>query len=236
MELNFLPALPLRIVSAAVPRIEAARDVPTAEEIARALYAPAKRGFDILFSLTLLIVLLPLLLTIALAITATSPGPVLFRQTRLGRGGKPFTFLKFRSMVHDAETLKTHVASLNEASGPVFKARNDPRVTTIGRWLRKTSLDELPQLVNILRGEMSLVGPRPPLPDEVAKYTPGQRRRLDVEQGLTGLWQVKGRSDVTDFEHWVALDLEYIQRRGFWFDLALVVQTVPVVLLGKGAY
>jgi exopolysaccharide biosynthesis polyprenyl glycosylphosphotransferase len=235
MELKW-SATSLRTGSAGIPRIETAPVFPTGEEIARAAYPAAKRAFDVVFSLTLLVVLVPLLLLIAAAVAATSPGPVLFRQTRVGQDSKTFTFLKFRSMVAEAEALKANLVSLNEAGGPVFKVKNDPRVTSIGRWLRKTSLDELPQLINILRGEMSFVGPRPPLPDEVAQYTPYQRRRLEVQQGLTGLWQVTGRSDVTNFEQWVALDLEYIERSSFWFDLMLVVRTIPAVLLSKGAY
>src|SRR5215213_3189880 len=235
MELKW-SAAPLRMGSAGISRTGTSPVFPTGEEIARAAYPAAKRTFDVVFSLTLLVVLVPLLLLIAAAVAVTSPGPVLFRQTRVGHAGKRFTCLKFRSMVAEAETLKADLEALNEADGPVFKVKNDPRVTAIGRWLRKTSLDELPQLVNILRGEMSLVGPRPPLPEEVAQYTPYHRRRLDVQQGLTGLWQVTGRSNVTDFEQWVALDLEYIKRRSFWFDLVLVVQTVPAVLFSKGAY
>jgi len=236
MELSKSFVSPSRVLNGGALGIELPQIWPTEEEIAEAGYGIAKRAFDVAFSLLLLVGLLPLLFVVAYAVAATSSGPVLFRQTRVGKDGRTFTCLKFRSMVADAEQRKASLMALNEASGPVFKVKNDPRITAVGRWIRKTSLDELPQLINILRGEMSFVGPRPPLPSEVSEYTPYQRRRLEVVPGLTGLWQVTGRSNVTDFNQWVALDLEYIGRRGFWFDLALVLKTVPAVLTSKGAY
>jgi lipopolysaccharide/colanic/teichoic acid biosynthesis glycosyltransferase len=164
----------------------------------------------------------------------TSPGPILFRQTRLGRAGQPFTCYKFRSMTVSAESEKADLLHLNEANGPVFKVRNDPRMTRAGKWLRRLSIDELPQLINVLVGEMSLVGPRPPLPDEVAKYEPRQRGRLAVKPELTCIWQVSGRSNI-GFEEWIELDLEYIRKRGIWLDVTLIVLTIPAVLRARGA-
>lgn len=198
-------------------------------------YAVAKRLFDVLFALVALAFTSPLWLLVALLVWATSPGPIIYRQTRLGRGGRPFTCLKFRSMVRDADVRKIHLLHRNEVTGPVFKIEADPRVTPVGKWLRKLSIDELPQLLNVLAGQMSVVGPRPPIPDEVEHYAPWQRGRLAVKPGLTCIWQVSGRS-LLGFEEWMRLDLEYIRRRSFWFDLVLVVRTVPAVLLGRGAH
>jgi exopolysaccharide biosynthesis polyprenyl glycosylphosphotransferase len=178
---------------------------------------------------------LPMLL-IALAIRLSSPGPVLFRQVRCGLNGRPFTMLKFRSMVTDAEQRKAELAAFNEMTGPVFKLTNDPRVTRVGRFLRRWSLDELPQLINVLRGEMSLVGPRPLPVDEVARFNDRQhRRRLSVKPGLTCLWQVSGRNNVRDFKEWVRLDLEYIDNWSLWLDLKILLRTIPAVLSGAGA-
>lgn len=200
-----------------------------------AAYALFKRGFDIVGSLLLLILTSPIWLTAALLVRTTSPGPVLFCQTRLGKGGQPFTCYKFRSMVDDAEHRKLKLMHLNEVGGPVFKMRDDPRVTGVGKWLRKLSIDELPQLVNVIRGEMSLVGPRPSLPAEVAEFSPEQRLRLAVQPGITGLWQVSGRSQLT-FEQWMMLDLEYIERRSVLFDAKILARTIPAVLIVRGAY
>lgn len=197
-------------------------------------YAAFKRGIDIAGSLLLLIALSPIWLVAALLVRATSSGPVLFKQTRLGRGGQPFTCLKFRSMVEDAEDRKGTLLHLNEVGGPVFKMRSDPRVTPVGRWLRKLSIDELPQLWNVLRGEMSLVGPRPSLPNEVAQFSSEQRLRLAVRPGITGLWQVSGRSHLS-FEQWMMLDLEYIERRSVLFDTKILLRTIPAVALQRGA-
>jgi lipopolysaccharide/colanic/teichoic acid biosynthesis glycosyltransferase len=172
----------------------------------------------------------------ALLIRLSSPGPVLFRQQRAGLNGQPFTMLKFRTMVTNAEQLKQELAALNEMSGPVFKVTNDPRITPIGRFLRKWSIDELPQLLNVLRGEMSLVGPRPLPVDEVRRFDdPAHRRRLSVKPGLTCLWQVSGRNDVKDFKEWVRLDLEYIDNWSLWLDLKILLRTIPAVFAGTGA-
>ena len=196
-----------------------------------------KQALDLAVAFVLLAVLTPLvLLPVALAIRISSPGPVLFRQKRCGLNGRPFTMLKFRSMVSNAEQRKHELAALNEMGGPVFKVTNDPRITPIGRWLRKYSLDEFPQLINVLRGEMSLVGPRPLPVDEVSRFDdPAHRRRLSVRPGLTCLWQVSGRYQVRDFKDWVRLDLEYIDNWSFWLDLKILWRTIPVVLTGAGA-
>jgi exopolysaccharide biosynthesis polyprenyl glycosylphosphotransferase len=193
-----------------------------------------RRCVDVALSLALLVLLSPLLLVIAILIKATSPGPVLFRQLRCGLHGRPFTFLKFRSMRIDAETLKPQLAPFNEMDGPAFKMTNDPRVTSVGRFLRRTSLDELPQLWNILRGDMSFVGPRPAVREEVRQYEPWQRRRLSMKPGLTCLWQVSGRNELT-FDEWMRLDLEYIDNWSLWLDLKIAIMTIPAVVRGKGA-
>jgi len=193
-----------------------------------------KRLFDVVASGLALVVLSPLLLAVAAIIKLTSKGPVFFKQTRSGLHGRPFQMLKFRSMVVDAEKIREALAAKNEMNGPVFKMKNDPRITTIGRFIRKYSIDELPQLINVLNGDMSIVGPRPPLPSEVAKYESWQRRRLSVRPGLTCIWQVSGRNQIS-FEEWMNLDMQYIDRWSLTEDLALILKTVPVVLTGKGA-
>lgn len=193
-----------------------------------------RRCADITVSLALLVLLSPILLIVALAIRATSRGPVLFRQTRCGLNGRPFTFLKFRSMLMDADALKATLRPFNEMDGPAFKMTNDPRVTPIGRFLRRTSLDELPQLWNILLGDMSFVGPRPAVVEEVAQYEPWQRRRLSMQPGLTCLWQVSGRNELS-FDEWMRLDLEYIDNWSLWLDVKIALRTIPAVLLGRGA-
>ncbi|HEX7653175.1 MAG TPA: sugar transferase, partial [Verrucomicrobiae bacterium] len=173
---------------------------------------------------------------IALLIRFTSPGPILFRQQRSGLNGTPFTIYKFRTMVTNAEQFKHELAAMNEMTGPVFKVSNDPRITPLGRILRKLSLDELPQIFNILRGEMSLVGPRPLPVDEVKRFNDlAHRRRLSVKPGLTCLWQISGRNKITDFNEWVRLDLEYIDNWSIWLDVAILIRTVPAVFLGSGA-
>ncbi len=194
-----------------------------------------RRLLDVAVSLTVLLLLLPVLALIALLIKLGSPGPVLFIQKRVGRDGREFPVFKFRSMYTDAEHRLELLLAENERSGPVFKMRQDPRITRIGRVLRRGSLDEFPQLINVLRGEMSLVGPRPAIPREVALYTPMQRGRLSVTPGLTGLWQVSGRANLS-FEESIALDLEYIERQSFGLNLILLARTVPAVLTGHGAY
>jgi exopolysaccharide biosynthesis polyprenyl glycosylphosphotransferase len=184
----------------------------------------------------LLVLLSPLFLLIALAIKVSSPGPVFFKQQRSGLSGSPFTLYKFRTMVTNAEQFKHELAAMNEMTGPVFKLTNDPRVTPIGKFLRKYSLDELPQLFNVLRTEMSLVGPRPLPVDEVRRFENlAHRRRLSMKPGLTCLWQISGRNQISDFKEWVRLDLEYIDNWSLWLDLKILLLTVPVVLRGTGA-
>lgn len=194
-----------------------------------------KRAFDIVGSSALLLMLSPIFLATALAVKLTSKGPVFFAQTRAGLGGKPFRMFKFRSMITGADAMKAKLQAQNEASGPVFKMERDPRITTVGRWIRKLSIDELPQLANVLLGDMSLVGPRPPTFDEVGKYDLWQRRRLEVTPGLTCIWQVSGRCNV-DFENWVRMDIQYSKKRSFLYDLKLLVSTVPAVLFMRGAH
>ena len=194
-----------------------------------------KRALDVAISVLLLVLALPVVGLVALAIKATSRGgTVLFRQTRCGLNGRSFTLYKFRTMVEDAEERRREIEHLNEMKGPVFKLRSDPRVTWLGRFLRKFSLDELPQLWNVLRGDMSLVGPRPPIPEEVAKYQRWQRRRLAMKPGLTCLWQISGRNEI-DFDRWMELDLEYIDSWSPGLDLKILLKTIPVVLSGRGA-
>ncbi|WKZ57138.1 MAG: sugar transferase [Bdellovibrionota bacterium] len=194
-----------------------------------------KRWIDIVISALLLIFLSPLLLFIALLVLTSSPGPILFRQTRVGLNGRLFTMLKFRSMYADAEARLEQLKAHNEMSGPVFKMRDDPRVTAVGKFLRRFSLDELPQLWNVLIGDMSLVGPRPPVPGEVNLYDRKDRRRLSMRPGITCTWQVSGRNEIADFESWVQLDLEYIDNWSLKRDLLLLWKTIPAVLLGHGA-
>jgi exopolysaccharide biosynthesis polyprenyl glycosylphosphotransferase len=195
----------------------------------------AKRGFDVAAAVTLLIVLAPVMALIALLVRFDSPGPAIFRQTRCGKDGHPFTFLKFRGMVDGAEARQAELEALNEADGPIFKIRNDPRTTRVGRFIRRTSLDELPQLWNVLRGEMSLVGPRPPVPAEVARYQPWQRTRLRGVPGITGLWQVSGRSELS-FDEMVRLDIKYLEEWSLWLDVQILLRTVLAVLSKQGAY
>jgi exopolysaccharide biosynthesis polyprenyl glycosylphosphotransferase len=196
----------------------------------------AKLLLDFFGAFLLLVVFALPMLAIAVLIKLTSAGPVMFRQQRSGLNGTPFTIFKFRTMTSNAEQLKHELAAMNEMSGPVFKVTNDPRITPLGRILRKFSLDELPQLFNVLRGEMSLVGPRPLPVDEVKRFNDlAHRRRLSVKPGLTCLWQISGRNKISDFRDWVRLDLQYIDTWSIWLDLAILLRTVPVVLLGTGA-
>jgi lipopolysaccharide/colanic/teichoic acid biosynthesis glycosyltransferase len=169
-----------------------------------------------------------------LLVKFTSRGPVLFKQLRVGRHARPFNMLKFRSMIANAEELKAKLMARNEQAGPVFKITRDPRITAVGRFIRKYSIDELPQLLNVLRGEMSLVGPRPPVPSEVSKYEAWQRRRLSVRPGLTCVWQVSGRNQIS-FEEWMYLDMQYIDHWSLAQDVQLILKTVPIVLTGRGA-
>lgn len=194
-----------------------------------------KRVIDLVMALILVTVLSPLLLVLGILIKLTSKGPILYRQTRCGLGGRKFTVYKFRSMKAGAELLKEGLGCLNEVDGPVFKIKNDPRCTPLGRLMRRLSLDELPQLFNILRGDMSFVGPRPPLPEEVEKYETWQRRRLRMQPGLTCLWAIQGRSRL-NFKRWMELDLEYIDHWSPLLDWKILLKTIPAVLLGKGAF
>lgn len=202
----------------------------------RAAHA-AKRAIDIVVGTAALLALSPLLLVVAALIKLHDGGPVLFWQTRVGQWGREFAFPKFRSMVMDAEQRLKAIQASNDhgAAGVTFKMKRDPRVTPIGRIIRKLSIDELPQLWLVVKGDLSLVGPRPPVPREVARYTLSDRRRLNVKPGLTCIWQVSGRSQIP-FERQVELDVEYIHSQSLWFDLCLLLKTVPAVLLGRGAY
>jgi exopolysaccharide biosynthesis polyprenyl glycosylphosphotransferase len=200
-----------------------------------AFQAAAKRACDVLVSALGLVALSPLLAGVALAIKLTSRGPVIYRQERIGLRGRPFTLLKFRTMVADADQLLDTLRERNEADGPLFKLRHDPRVTRVGRVLRRYSIDELPQLVNVLKGEMSLVGPRPPLAAEVAMYEEWQFDRLEVRPGITGLWQVSGRSELS-FEDYVRLDLFYVENWSIAYDLFILSKTIPLLVSARGAY
>ncbi|WP_281658721.1 sugar transferase [Halobacillus sp. Cin3] len=199
-------------------------------------YFFTKRSIDIVFSLLALLVLFPFFLIICIIIKLEdSKGPILFSQVRVGKKNKHFRMYKFRSMVSNAEELKEKLMEQNEAEGPVFKIKDDPRVTNIGRFIRKTSIDELPQLINVLKGDMSLVGPRPPLPQEVEQYSAYEKQRLDVTPGLTCYWQVSGRSNI-GFKEWVELDLKYIKNRSIIVDFKLIMKTVIVLFGSKDAY
>ena len=206
--------------------------------------APVEQGFYLLVGKRLLdvvgaalglVLASPILLVAAVLIRLESRGPVFYRSMRIGKGARPFPFFKLRSMVDGAERHRHTLAHLNETDGPVFKIAADPRVTRVGRVLRVTSIDEVPQLWNVLRGDMSLVGPRPPIAEEVMQYEPWQLRRLDVLPGITCLWQISGRSRI-GFQEWMRLDLEYIKHRSFWLDLKILIRTIPAVLSREGAY
>jgi len=196
----------------------------------------AKRLIDIVAAIILLILLTPLFLVIMALIYQSSPGPVFFKQTRVGRWGKLFTMWKFRSMYLDADARLKEIMAQNEmAGGVIFKMKNDPRIIPVGRFIRKASIDELPQLWNVLKGDMSLVGPRPALPSEVNQYSLQDRQRLEVIPGITCIWQVSGRSDIP-FPQQVQLDVQYIQSQSVWLDIKLLLLTIPAVLLSRGAY
>ncbi len=193
-----------------------------------------KRLFDLAFSFFLLIALLPFFLVVAIAIKLGSPGAVFYRWKVVGRRGRPFTGYKFRTMVEGADELKLNLTEQNEMIGPVFKLNDDPRITPFGKFLRKYSLDEFPQLWSVIKGDMSLVGPRPPLASEYSQFTEWQKQKLLVKPGITCLWQINGRNKINDFDHWVELDLKYIRERSFWLDLKILAKTIPVVLRGTG--
>lgn len=187
-----------------------------------------KRVIDVVCSLFGLLLLSPVLIVVSILIKLESDGPIIFSQDRIGYKGEKFKMYKFRSMVVNAEELKKKLAEQNEMSGPMFKMKNDPRVTKVGKFIRKTSIDELPQLINILKGEMSLVGPRPSLPKEVIEFEPWMMERLEVKPGLTCYWQVAGRNDI-DFEDWMKLDIKYVRERSFWLDIKLIFKTFFVL-------
>jgi exopolysaccharide biosynthesis polyprenyl glycosylphosphotransferase len=197
--------------------------------------AVLKRALDLALATAGLLLFLPFGLMIAGLIKVTSKGPVFYRQERAGRHGRPFTMYKFRTMIDGADAMREDLLHRNEASGPLFKIRDDPRVTTVGRWLRRWSVDEVPQLINVARGDMSLVGPRPALPRELLGYRDWHFDRLEVRPGITGLWQVSGRSALS-FDEYVGLDLFYIQKWSLAYDLYILLKTLPVVLARKGAY
>lgn len=198
-------------------------------------YWAGRRLQDIVLSLIALLVLWPFMLLIALIVWVDSPGASpIFTQTRVGRNGAPFQFHKFRTMVPNAETHLSELLSQNEMDGPVFKIKDDPRITRVGRFLRKSSLDELPQLINILRGEMSIVGPRPALPREVEQYNEYERQRLIVQPGLTCYWQIQPNRNDLSFEEWIELDLKYIKERSFWVDWIIIFKTCRTVFEMKG--
>lgn len=199
------------------------------------LYAGAKRGFDLALGVVILILLIPIFPLVALMIKLDTRGPVFFKQDRVGRDGKIFKFYKFRSMLDRAEEKKAALDHQNEQEGPIFKIRSDPRITNVGRFLRRSSLDEIPQILNVLKGDMSIVGPRPPLPSEVENYQPWHHRRLEVKPGITCLWQISGRSQI-GFDEWMRLDVEYLKTRSFRTDLLIFLKTIPAVIARKGAY
>jgi len=198
-------------------------------------YRVSKRAFDLVGGAAIALLLVPVVPLVALMIRFDSEGPVFYRQDRVGKGGRLFKFYKFRSMRVDSDRMRAELESRNELTGPVFKIKDDPRVTAVGHFLRRSSLDEIPQIFNVLKGDMSIVGPRPALPGEVAKYEAWHRRRLEVKPGITCLWQVAGRSQV-DFDEWMRLDIEYMSRRSLGTDLAIFFKTIPAVIARRGAY
>jgi len=193
-----------------------------------------KRIFDVIISVILLVLLSPLLLLVGLLVKLTSPGPVLYRWRVVGKNGRPFCSFKFRSMVVEADELKASLLAKNEMTGPVFKISRDPRITPVGAWMRRYSLDELPQLYSVLVGDMSLVGPRPPLQSEYKHFTEYQKQKLAVKPGITCLWQISGRNNIRDFDEWVSLDLQYIRNWSLWIDLRILARTVIAVVSGSG--
>lgn len=205
------------------------------EKESKFIYVFFKRIIDILGGVMGLIILSPILIIIGVLIKLESKGPVIFSQKRIGLNGKEFKMYKFRSMVENAEEIKEKLKEKNEMSGPMFKIKDDPRITKIGKFIRKTSLDEVPQLINVLKGDMSLVGPRPSLPNEVKEFEPWMLKRLEVKPGLTCYWQVMGRNNI-DFENWMKLDIKYVNERSFWLDIKLIFKTFFVIFGDKNAY
>ncbi|MGB8985428.1 MAG: sugar transferase [Candidatus Sulfotelmatobacter sp.] len=193
-----------------------------------------KRGLDVLVAGALLILFSPLFMFLAIAVKSGSRGKIFYRWRVVGKEGRPFLSFKFRSMVSNADELRDHLEGCNEMTGPVFKITDDPRVTSTGKWMRRYSLDELPQLYSVLKGDMSLVGPRPPLATEFSRFTAYQRQKLSVKPGITGLWQVSGRNQISDFDQWVRLDLDYIRRWSLWLDTKILLRTLAAVFAGSG--
>jgi len=200
----------------------------------RPLSVAAKRIIDVLVSFVLLIFLSPALLVLALTVKVANAGPIFYRWRVVGRGGRTFTSYKFRTMCANADAMKQSLQAFNEMAGPVFKMTNDPRITKVGSWMRRYSLDELPQLFSVLKGDMSLVGPRPPLQSEYERFTDYQKRKLAIKPGMTCLWQVSGRNQVSDFDEWVKLDLKYINDWSLWLDCRILLQTAVAVFAGSG--
>ncbi len=198
-------------------------------------YDFVKRAFDLVVALFGLILLLPIIPVIAVMIKLDTSGPVFFRQDRVGKDGRKFEFYKFRSMHEDADQRKKDLEALNEQDGPVFKVQLDPRITSVGKFLRRSSLDEIPQIFNVVKGDMTIVGPRPPIPSEVERYQPWHWKRLEVTPGITCLWQISGRSHLS-FNEWMRLDMEYLKHRSFMTDLLIFLKTIPAVIARKGAY
>lgn len=213
--------------------LERISEIATKEERS-SLYEIIKRTIDIVISGIALIILSPVLLVVGICIKLESKGPIFFSQKRVGLNGEEFNMFKLRSMVVNAEELKEKLTSQNEMAGPMFKMKDDPRITNVGKFIRKTSIDELPQLFNILRGEMSLVGPRPSLPNEVKEFEPWMLKRLEVKPGLTCYWQVMGRNTI-QFEDWMRLDVKYVNERNLWIDIKLIFKTVFVLFGDKNA-
>ncbi|CAN5676797.1 exopolysaccharide biosynthesis polyprenyl glycosylphosphotransferase [soil metagenome] len=209
---------------------------PEAQSTSWRLQQAVKRIADVMLAAFGLLVLAPVFVIVAILIRMKSPGPVFYEWRVLGRHARPFIGYKFRTMVIDADLQKAHFIERNEMNGPVFKIRDDPRVTPFGRWLRRYSIDELPQLWSVLKGDMSLVGPRPPAPEEFVQFEPWQRGKLAVTPGITCLWQVGGRSEITEFDEWAALDLEYIRQWSLWLDVKILLRTIPAVVRARGAY
>lgn len=223
----------LRSTDSAMTAVPVAGDLDSRWPAFRGLGLVAKRGFDLAGAVLAIVLLTPLMLLVAIAILVVEGRPILFVQERVGLRGAPFRLVKFRTMVRDAEERYLEVAPLSDMRGPGFKMRNDPRITPLGRWLRRSSLDELPQLWNVLRGDMSLVGPRPAPAREVDRYDSWQLGRLSMKPGMTGMWQVASRFD-EDFDQRASLDLAYIERWSLWLDVAILLRTVPAVLLLTG--
>ena len=209
-------------------------EIESESSVEFSLYEFIKRLIDVVCSFLGVLILSPLFVIIAIIIKTTSKGPIFFSQKRVGKDGKEFDMYKFRSMVVNAEELKEKLAAQNEMSGPMFKMKDDPRVTKVGKFIRKTSIDELPQLWNVLKGDMSLVGPRPSLPKEVAQFEDWMHKRLEVKPGLTCYWQVSGRNNI-DFEDWMKLDCKYVDERNLWIDIKLIFKTVGVLFGDKNA-